>query len=93
MIYTGVWPVTTDGSDCAGRITLPYLCSLLQETATMHADELGWGLRHLEAEGLQWVLSRQWLRMETLPPVARHRKPSIPGLRPKPASPGDEIIG
>ena len=65
--YAADWIVTTDGCDRKGRISIPYLCSLLQETATMHANELGWGYADLKAEGLQWVLSRQWVRVESLP--------------------------
>ena len=67
MVFTQDWPVTTEGSDASGRLSLPYLCSLLQETATYHADALGWGYADLEAQGLQWVLSRQWIRMDRSP--------------------------
>ncbi len=65
--YSAEWPVTTDGCDRKARITIPYLCSLLQETAVMHAENLGWGYTLLKEEGLQWVLSRQWLRMDRIP--------------------------
>ena len=67
MKHVHDWTVTTDGSDSSGRMTLPYLCRLLQETATMHAEKLGWGYEALEKQGLQWVLSRQWIRMHRYP--------------------------
>jgi medium-chain acyl-[acyl-carrier-protein] hydrolase len=67
MIFSSDWPVTTDGSDSQGRITLPYLSGLLQESATLHANQLGWGYDDLAIEGLQWVLSRQWLEMKRYP--------------------------
>ncbi len=67
MEFLHTWPVTTDGSDSKGRMTLPYLCLLMQETATLHADSLGWGYDILKENNLQWVLSRQWIRMTRLP--------------------------
>lgn len=67
MVFTHTWPVTTDGSDSRGRMTLPYLCKLLQETATFHADLLGWGVDVLKENNLQWVLSRQWIRIDRMP--------------------------
>ena len=67
MKLTHPWPVTTAGSDRSGYMSLPYLCSLLQETATMHADEAGMGYTELKEQGLQWVLSRQWIRMNRFP--------------------------
>ena len=73
MVFTTDWHVTTDGSDSNGSITLPYLSGLLQETATMHANILGLGFDNLQLEGLQWVLSRQWLKMTRYP----HRQEKI----------------
>ena len=48
-------------------MTLPYLCNLLQETATYHADRLGWGYDALKEHNLQWILSRQWIRLNRTP--------------------------
>lgn len=73
MVFSTDWPVTTDGSDSNGYITLPYLSGLLQETATLHANILGLGFENLHSEGLQWVLSRQWLKMTRYP----HRQEKI----------------
>jgi len=67
MTYEAEWTITTSGSDRTGVASIPYLCTLLQETATMHADSLGWGYDVLESEGLQWVLSRQWIRIQRYP--------------------------
>ncbi len=67
MKFSRKWPITTDGSDRKGRMSLPYLCNLLQETATLHADSLGWGYKVLKEQGLQWVLSRQWIQMDRFP--------------------------
>ncbi|PIE05227.1 MAG: hypothetical protein CSA76_00155 [Spirochaetales bacterium] len=67
MHYTYQWPVTTDGSHSDGRATVPFLCTLFQETATYHADKLGWGFTPLKAAGLQWSLSRQRLEIEKIP--------------------------
>ena len=67
MSFSLDWPVTTDGSDSRGWMTPLFLCALLQETATLHANKLGWGYRDLEQRGWQWVLSRQWIQMDCYP--------------------------
>ena len=67
MVYTSQWPITTDGSDSHGRATIPYLSSLLQEAATLHAIRLDCGYEDMDNKGLLWVLSRQWLKITEYP--------------------------
>ena len=67
MVFSNTWPVTTEGSDCTGRASITYLSSMLQETATLHAETLGWGFKNLQDRNLNWVLSRQWIRMDSYP--------------------------
>lgn len=50
-----------------GRLGLYGLLNLLQETAWIHAETLGFGARDMELEGLYWVLTRQTLDMQEWP--------------------------
>lgn len=51
-----------------GRLGLYGLLNLLQETAWMHAENLGFGMQDMEKDGLFWVLTRQTLSMQQWPP-------------------------
>nr|BFD60067.1 thioesterase [Bdellovibrio sp. CKG001]BFD63473.1 thioesterase [Bdellovibrio sp. HM001] len=50
-----------------GRLGLYGLLNLLQETAWMHAESLGFGMQDMEKDGLFWVLTRQTLQMKQWP--------------------------
>ncbi|AHZ85007.1 acyl-ACP thioesterase domain-containing protein [Bdellovibrio bacteriovorus] len=50
-----------------GRLGLYGLLNLLQETAWIHAEKMGFGLLDMEKQGLFWVLTRQSLQMKTWP--------------------------
>lgn len=51
----------------AGRLGLYGLLNLLQETAWMHAEKLGLGMKAMERQGQFWVLTRQTLDMQIWP--------------------------
>lgn len=50
-----------------GKLGLYGTLNLLQETAWMHAEQLGFGMHQMEKEGLYWVLTRQSLHMNEWP--------------------------
>ncbi|WP_413288168.1 acyl-[acyl-carrier-protein] thioesterase [Bdellovibrio sp. HCB337] len=50
-----------------GHLGLYGVLNLLQETAWMHAESLGFGLKQMEKENLFWVLTRQSLSMKEWP--------------------------
>lgn len=50
-----------------GHLGLYGALNLLQETAWMHAEQLGFGVREMESEGLYWVVTRQTLEMREWP--------------------------
>ena len=50
-----------------GRLGLFGVLNLLQETAWMHAERFGFGMKDMEAQGLFWVLTRQSLEMTQWP--------------------------
>lgn len=50
-----------------GRLGLYGVLNLIQETAWMHAETLGFGMKDMERQGLFWVLTRQHLEMKEWP--------------------------
>lgn len=50
-----------------GKLGLYGTLNLLQETAWMHADSLGFGMKDMEDKGIFWVLTRQILQMKSWP--------------------------
>lgn len=50
-----------------GKLGLYGALNLMQETAWMHAETLGFGASDMEREGLYWVLTRQKLQMQEWP--------------------------
>ncbi|NUN05681.1 MAG: acyl-[acyl-carrier-protein] thioesterase [Bdellovibrio sp.] len=50
-----------------GKLGLYGALNLMQETAWMHAETLGFGANDMEREGLYWVLTRQKLQMQEWP--------------------------
>lgn len=55
-----------------GRLGLYGVLNLLQETAWMHAETLGFGMKDMEHQGLFWVLTRQSLQMNSWPRLGQH---------------------
>ncbi|MGE5085684.1 MAG: acyl-[acyl-carrier-protein] thioesterase [Bacillota bacterium] len=50
-----------------GRLGLYGLLNLLQETAWMHAEAIGFGMHDMARQGLYWVLTRQTVQMKKWP--------------------------
>lgn len=50
-----------------GRLGLYGLLNLLQETAWIHAEKMGFGVNDMEEQNLFWVLTRQRLHMTSWP--------------------------
>ena len=50
-------------SGVTNHVSLPTLCNFMQEIAGLSAEELGWGIRKLQEEGLTWMLSRLHLKV------------------------------
>ena len=53
--------------DTTGRLTLPALCDYLQESAGLHARQLGVAVDQLRQEDMTWFLWRLHLRLSGLP--------------------------
>jgi len=57
-IFTETFKVHTYEVDRHNRLTIDSLCQYLQETASGHADSLGFGVEYLLENNRTWVLSR-----------------------------------
>lgn len=55
--------------ECApdGRVRLSHLCNYLQESASIHAQKLGFSKQNLDPLGLTWVLTRMRVRVFNYP--------------------------
>jgi len=56
-------------ADLFGKYPLPAIIRRMLDCAGYHADERGWGLRHLVANNHAWVLARLAVEMESFPDV------------------------
>ena len=61
------YPIRSYEVDVRGRLTIPTLCNYLQESAGLHARQLGVSVEQLRREGMTWFLWRLHLRMEEFP--------------------------
>ncbi|MGI5869194.1 MAG: acyl-[acyl-carrier-protein] thioesterase [Kiritimatiellia bacterium] len=50
-----------------GRIFFWHICNYLQETASIHADKLGFSKKNFEPLGLAWVITRLRVRLDDCP--------------------------
>lgn len=54
-------------TDVSGKLSLPGLGQLLINTATQHAEMLGFGFKELKKQNLNWVLFRMNIEINRLP--------------------------
>ncbi|KHD87698.1 MAG: hypothetical protein OM95_13190 [Bdellovibrio sp. ArHS] len=66
-LWTEKFHITSLLVNPLGRLGLYGALNLLQETAWMHAEKLGFGMSDMDKDGMFWVLTRQSLRMKTWP--------------------------
>ena len=58
-----IFPARAYECGVGNRVTLATLCNFMQEAAGIDANNLGWGIRHLQEEGKTWMLSRLHVRV------------------------------
>ncbi len=61
------YPIRSYEIDAQARLTIPALCNYLQESAGLHARELGASVDQLRQQGMTWFLWRLHLRISELP--------------------------
>lgn len=67
VLWTEKYHITSLLVNPLGKLGLYGTLNLIQETAWMHAERLGFGMQDMEREGLYWVLTRQKLHMKQWP--------------------------
>jgi medium-chain acyl-[acyl-carrier-protein] hydrolase len=65
--WTSPYPVHSYEVDARGKVSLPTICKLMQETAYRHAHHLGFGYHQLKEKNLFWVLARLLIKMYQYP--------------------------
>ncbi|WP_413942934.1 acyl-[acyl-carrier-protein] thioesterase [Bdellovibrio sp. HCB-162] len=73
-LWTEKYHITSLLVNPLGRLGLYGTLNLIQETAWMHAERLGFGMQDMEREGLYWVLTRQTLHMKEWPRFGQNIK-------------------
>ena len=61
------YPIRSYEIDARGRLTIPTLCNYLQESAALHARDLGASVEQLLQEGMTWFLWRLHVQVGALP--------------------------
>ncbi len=67
FIQTDTYTLHSYECDATGRLSVPALMNLMQESANRNADDYGIGSAALQAQGLGWMLMRFGLTMHTYP--------------------------
>ena len=67
FIQTDTYTLHSYECDATGRLSIPALMNLMQESANRNADAYGIGSNTLHAQGLGWMLMRFGLTMHTYP--------------------------
>lgn len=67
LTHRSTYRVRSYEVDRENHTSLIALCNMLQDAASMHAARLGFGYEDLHRLGRAWVLSRAFIRMESLP--------------------------
>ena len=66
-VWEDTYSLDTFDSDWTGQATLQFVCRAMQETAWHHAESIGFNLTHMERNDIIWILSRQQIRIHSLP--------------------------
>lgn len=66
-VHTIRYPITSFLINSQGKLGLYQLLNLLQDAASVHAEQLGWGRSGMEKLKMFWVLTRQKLVMNEWP--------------------------
>jgi acyl-ACP thioesterase len=67
FIQTDTYTLHSYECDATGRLSIPALMNLMQESANRNADDYGIGSGTLQAQGLGWMLMRFGLTMHKYP--------------------------
>src|SRR5579859_7065022 len=66
-VWRHEWQVQSYEVDFRKRATVEAICRCFLNAAWNHAEQLGFGYKHLAEQGLLWVLVRLLVRIENYP--------------------------
>ncbi len=69
MRYTYTQPVRYSETDETGHLSLGALIDLFQDTATMHSESVGYGVKYLKEQGLAWILASWQIEIAHMPEI------------------------
>jgi medium-chain acyl-[acyl-carrier-protein] hydrolase len=67
LIWREEYTIRSYEADAQGRATMPLLCRFLQESASNHAEHLGFGISWLTENNFAWFLTRQLVVIDAYP--------------------------
>ncbi len=67
MGYTYTQTVRYSETDETGHLSLGALIDLFQDTATMHSESIGYGVKYLKEHGLAWILASWQIEIGQMP--------------------------
>ena len=67
LIWRGEYTIRSYEADAQGKATMPLLCRFMQESASNHAERLGFGISWLAENNFAWFLTRQLIVMDAYP--------------------------
>ena len=67
LIWREEYTIRSYEADAQGKATMPLLCRFMQESASNHAERLGFGISWLAENDFAWFLTRQLIRMDAYP--------------------------
>jgi medium-chain acyl-[acyl-carrier-protein] hydrolase len=67
LIWREAYTIRSYEADAQGKATMPLLCRFMQESASNHAEHLGFGISWLAENDFAWFLTRQLIRMDAYP--------------------------
>jgi acyl-ACP thioesterase len=71
LIWRETYTIRSYEADVQGNATLPLLCRFMQESASNHAEHLGFGISWLTENNFAWFLTRQLVVMDTYPKLGQ----------------------
>jgi len=67
LIWREAYTIRSYEADAQGKATMPLLCRFMQESASNHAEHLGFGISWLLENDFAWFLTRQLIVIDTYP--------------------------
>ena len=68
-IFTHEYRVRHNEADASGRMSVPALGDCMLDIASLHADDIAWGIDTLQKSGLTWVIAGMKFQIHRMPKI------------------------